>query len=293
MMNDDVSIFVPGRLCILGEHSDWAAGYRTQNKKLEKGYAIVAGLNLGVYLKGRKSSGFSYEYNGNRINLSCNQLMTYSQKDFFEYVVSSARIMHMRYEVFGANIVCEKMTLPMKKGLASSAAVCVSIIRMYNLLYDLNLSVEEEMALAYEAEISTGSMCGKMDQICAFGQGLRKICFDGDKIEVVPLKIKKELFFILVDLNGSKDTKKILSDLNAIYPVAKNEKEDKLINSLGLFNKKCVADAEKYLLDGDIKKFAGILKTYQKNFDENIACFSTELKAPLLHRLIDFSLQDI
>ena len=58
MLNNYVEVFVPGRLCILGEHSDWAAGYRTKNQKLEKGYAIVAGLNLGIYLKGWKSTSF-------------------------------------------------------------------------------------------------------------------------------------------------------------------------------------------------------------------------------------------
>lgn len=289
MLNNYVEVFVPGRLCILGEHSDWAAGYRTKNQKLEKGYAIVAGLNLGIYLKGWKSTKFSYEYNYHRINLSYDELLAYSQKDFFGYVVSSARIMQTKYKVSGAKIVCEKMTLPMKKGLASSAAICVSIIRIYNLLYDLNLTIEEEMALAYESEISIGSMCGKMDQVCAYGQGIRKICFDGDEVEVVPLKMGREMSFILVDLQGTKDTKKILSDLNAIYPIAKNIKEARLLKSLGEFNKKCVEEAERYLVKGDIKNFASVLKDFQKNFDENIACFSTELRAPLLHRLIDFS----
>ena len=140
------------------------------------------------------------------------------------------------------------------------------------------------MALAYESEISIGSMCGKMDQVCAYGQGIRKICFDGDEVEVVPLKMGKEMSFVLVDLQGTKDTKKILSDLNAIYPVAKNIKEARLLKSLGEFNKKCVEEAERYLVKGDIKNFASVLKDFQKNFDENIACFSTELRAPLLHR---------
>ena len=92
MLNNYVEVFVPGRLCILGEHSDWAAGYRTKNQKLEKGYAIVAGLNLGIYLKGWKSTKFSYEYNYHRINLSYNELLAYSQKDFFGYVVSLSLI---------------------------------------------------------------------------------------------------------------------------------------------------------------------------------------------------------
>jgi len=288
-MNDHVEVFMPGRLCILGEHSDWAASYREKNRNIEKGYAVVAGLNLGIYLKGCHSEEFSYEYNDKKITLSCEELLNNSRKDFFEYVVASARIMYMKYSVDGAKVICEKMTLPMKKGLASSAAICVAIIRLYNLLYELELSVEEEMTLAYEAEISTGAMCGKMDQICAYGQGLRKICFDGDKIEVSILKTEKELCFVLVDLHGDKDTKKILADLNAIYPFPKNDKENTLISALGCFNKESVINAETNIINGNLIGLGNNLKNFQKRFDESVACFSDELRSPVLHELIEFS----
>ncbi len=32
-----IDLFVPGRLCLFGEHSDWAGMYRTINSDLEKG----------------------------------------------------------------------------------------------------------------------------------------------------------------------------------------------------------------------------------------------------------------
>ena len=44
-----MKIFVPGRICLLGEHSDWAGGYRRTNADVEKGYAILAGTNQGIY----------------------------------------------------------------------------------------------------------------------------------------------------------------------------------------------------------------------------------------------------
>ncbi len=40
-----VRLFVPGRLCIFGEHSDWAGGYRKINKDLEIGRCIVSFVN--------------------------------------------------------------------------------------------------------------------------------------------------------------------------------------------------------------------------------------------------------
>ena len=42
-------LFVPGRICLFGEHSDWAGQYRTVNPEIEKGYTIIAGTNQGIY----------------------------------------------------------------------------------------------------------------------------------------------------------------------------------------------------------------------------------------------------
>lgn len=283
-----VEVFVPGRLCILGEHSDWAAGYRVQEHDIEKGYALVAGLNLGIYLRGYENEGFSYEFQDKKINISREKLLSWTSKNFFEYVISSAKVIHSKYNVPGARIICDKMTLPMKKGLASSAAICVAVIRIYNLLYDLKLSVEDEMTLAYEAETSTGSMCGKMDQVCAYGQGIRKVVFDADKIETFPLSISNELQFILVDLGGEKDTKRILADLNCEFTEEINTGKHKLITAIGESNKYYVEDACRYLISGNTEEFGRVLNNFQNSFDGNVACFSEKLKLPRLHRLMDY-----
>ena len=36
-----MKLFVPGRLCLFGEHSDWAGHYRTMNADIKPGAAIV------------------------------------------------------------------------------------------------------------------------------------------------------------------------------------------------------------------------------------------------------------
>lgn len=50
-----INLFVPGRLCLFGEHSDWAGMYRTVNSSLEKGTAIVSGTEQGIYATARKA----------------------------------------------------------------------------------------------------------------------------------------------------------------------------------------------------------------------------------------------
>ena len=44
-----MKIFVPGRICLFGEHSDWAGGYRRINVDIEKGYTLITGTNQGIY----------------------------------------------------------------------------------------------------------------------------------------------------------------------------------------------------------------------------------------------------
>ena len=44
-----MKIFVPGRICLFGEHSDWAGGYRRLYSDIEKGFALITGTNQGIY----------------------------------------------------------------------------------------------------------------------------------------------------------------------------------------------------------------------------------------------------
>ena len=41
-----MKLFVPGRLCLFGEHTDWAGHYRTMNADIAPGAAIVTGLSF-------------------------------------------------------------------------------------------------------------------------------------------------------------------------------------------------------------------------------------------------------
>ena len=46
-----MKLFVPGRICLFGEHTDWAGGYRRINGAIEKGYLYPPqGPGLGIEL---------------------------------------------------------------------------------------------------------------------------------------------------------------------------------------------------------------------------------------------------
>ena len=38
-------LFVPGRICLMGEHSDWAGSYRRFNREITPGMCLVSGTN--------------------------------------------------------------------------------------------------------------------------------------------------------------------------------------------------------------------------------------------------------
>jgi hypothetical protein len=48
-----IELFVPGRLCLFGEHSDWAGHYRKHNADLLPGRTLVVGTEQGLYARAR------------------------------------------------------------------------------------------------------------------------------------------------------------------------------------------------------------------------------------------------
>ena len=56
--NDEVTeLFVCGRLCILGEHSDWAGCYRHMNESIAVGQALVCLTNEGLFARCSNNRG--------------------------------------------------------------------------------------------------------------------------------------------------------------------------------------------------------------------------------------------
>ncbi len=216
-----MKIFVPGRICLFGEHSDWAGGYRRINSEIDKGYTIISGTNQGIYADVEPHSSkliFNSTLNdGTRnepleIEMDEKLLFNEAQKGgYFSYACGVAYQILSNYHVRGLKIENNLTDLPIKKGLSSSAAICVLVARAFNRIYNLKMTTRGEMQYAYQGEITTPSRCGRMDQGCAFGEKPILMVFDGDNIEIKELRIKKDLFFVIVDLKAKKNTKKKFS----------------------------------------------------------------------------------
>jgi UTP-glucose-1-phosphate uridylyltransferase len=182
-----------------------------------------------------------------------------------------------------------KTDLPVKKGLSSSAAICVLTARAFNRIYDLKLTVRGEMELAYMGEITTPSRCGRMDQGCAFGNRPVLMTFDGDLLDTTELQVNSELYLVIVDLLAHKDTMEILNRLNRSYPIAENETERGVQELLGPTNKRIVHQAVDALHSADAQRLGALMTEAQACFDQYAtpAC-PEELTAPVLHHLLNY-----
>lgn len=293
MRENYMELFVPGRLCIMGEHSDWAGKYRSTNNDIEKGYAIVTGIEEGIYARVSISEKFKIEnkitHNSFQCEMDYDKLKSIAEEGgYWSYAAGVAACVKEQFNIGGIEVVITKTTIPEKKGLSSSAAICVLVARAFNQLYNLHLNIIGEMNLAYLGEITTPSRCGKLDQACAYGKKPILMIFDGDRIEVKNIKVQKKLHFVFADLNSKKDTIKILADLNRSFPFPISDMDKTVHKGLGANNKKIVLDSIQCMESGDVEGLGKLMKKAQENFDQNVAiACPEELTAPVLHKVLN------
>ncbi len=293
-----MKLFVPGRICLFGEHSDWAARYRLNNSELEKGYTLITSTNQGVFAEikrhptrlilnttlsdGTRHGPYSLPMEGNAL------LAEAEKGGFFSYAAGVAYQILTDYRVQGLEIDNYLTDLPVKKGLSSSAAISVLVARAFNRTYDLKMTTRGEMEYAYRGETTTPSRCGRMDQGCAYQRPIL-MTFDGDRVDVREISVPENLYLVIVDLGAGKDTRLILNQLNHCYPFADSELEKSVQHYLGPVSAQITQAAYQALRNGDAETVGKLMTRAQAEFDKHLipACPS-QLTAPVLHRVLNY-----
>lgn len=289
-------LFVPGRLCLFGEHSDWAGGLRARDPSLPPGFCLVTGTDQGLHARVEPRPG---RFDMTTVLPGRDEVSSFhapadaralqavaSEGGPFSYVAGASAEYLDRYGGEGLAVRVHRQDLPVAKGLSSSAAACVLVVRAWAQVSGRELAAEEEMDLAHRGERRAGSECGRMDQVCALGQGPSFLTFDGDAMTVEPIEPRGHVPVLLVDLRGTKDTRRILDDLHACYgagggPVARGVRE-----ALGPRNRDLLGRARSAVEEGDARAVGELMSEAQAVFDRLVAPACPELAAPRLHEVL-------
>lgn len=287
-------LFVPGRLCLFGEHSDWAGARRAEDPNVAPGACLVVGTDQGIHATAVASDHFELTTclpDGSRrgpVRVSLDEsafAAAIAGGDFFSYAAGAAAEVWRRFQCGGVRIDVDAMDLPLARGLSSSAAICVLTVRAFNVTYDLGLGLRDEMELAYRGEIAAGSQCGRMDQACAYGKRPVLLRFDGPRFDVEPISVGGTFHLLMVDLMHRKDTRRILADLQRELLIG----AEGLRETLGVRNLAIVAAARTALEEGDAEALGVLMSRAQVMFDRDVApCSYAELRAPRLHAVLRF-----
>ncbi|WP_299667901.1 galactokinase [uncultured Polaribacter sp.] len=194
---DPLLIFSPGRINIIGEHTDYNGGFvfpaavdkgiASAIQKSNTGNCTAIALNLDSV-----------------IEFELDKLKPSKEGSWENYVFGVVAEIQNRNKIIGNFNIIFKGNIPGGAGMSSSAALENSVVFGLNELFDLGLTKKEMILISQKAEHNyVGVKCGIMDQYASmFGIKNNALLLDCRTIEAKPYKIDfKEHQFLLINTN--------------------------------------------------------------------------------------------
>lgn len=229
-------IFSPGRINIIGEHTDY-----------NDGFVFPSAVNKGVYAAIQKSdsnTSIAYALDKNeKIEFSLENLKPLTEGSWENYVLGVVAELHNRNNDIGNFNIVFGGDIPAGAGMSSSAALENSIVFGLNELFGLGLSKEDMILISQKAEHNyVGVKCGIMDQYASmFGIKNHALLLDCRSVKSKPYAIDfKDYEFVLINTN----VKHSLSDS------AYNERRSVCESISEKLQVKALRDATTYDLEG-------------------------------------------
>ena len=181
---EPILIFSPGRINLIGEHTDY-----------NDGFVFPAAINKGISAAIQKSSsGFctitSLNFNST-VNFELDKLKPSKEGNWENYVLGVvSEIQNRKINIGNFNIIF-KGNIPGGSGMSSSAALENSVVFGLNELFNLGLTKHEMIFISQKAEHNyVGVKCGIMDQYASmFGIKDHALHLDCRTVESKPYKI--------------------------------------------------------------------------------------------------------
>ena len=210
---EPILVFSPGRINIIGEHTDY-----------NDGFVFPAAVDKGIAAAIQKSeTGFSTAYAldmDSKIEFALDKLKPSAEGSWENYVFGVVAEIQNRNKVIGNFNIVFKGNIPGGAGMSSSAALENSVVFGLNALFNLNLTKHQMILISQKAEHNyVGVNCGIMDQYASmFGIKNNALLLDCRTIESKPYEIDfKDHQLMLINTN----VKHSLSDsaYNGVPPV--------------------------------------------------------------------------
>ena len=194
---DPLLIFSPGRINIIGEHTDY-----------NKGFVFPAAINKGIVAAIQKSeldfsTAYALDLNG-KIEFNLDKLKPLKEGRWENYVFGVVHEIQNKNKLIGNFNLVFKGNIPSGAGMSSSAALENSIVFGLNELFDLELSKHDMILISQKAEHNfVGVKCGIMDQYASmFGLKNHALLLDCRTIESQPYEIDfKDYQLMLINTN--------------------------------------------------------------------------------------------
>lgn len=177
-------VFSPGRINIIGEHTDYNGGF-----------VFPAAVNKGIAAALQKSdTGCSTAIaldKDSTVVFELDKLKPSKEGSWENYVFGVVAEIQNRNKIIGDFNIIFKGNIPGGAGMSSSAALENSVVFGLNELFDLGLTKHEMILISQKAEHNyVGVNCGIMDQYASmFGIQDHALHLDCRSVEAIPYKI--------------------------------------------------------------------------------------------------------
>ena len=246
--SEPLLIFSPGRINIIGEHTDY-----------NDGFVFPAAVDKGIVAAiGKSDSNVSTVYAADKqetLEISLKQIEPLSQGSWQNYILGVVTEIQNRSKTIGNFNIVFGGDIPEGAGMSSSAALENSVVFGLNELFDLGLSKDDMILISQKAEHNyVGVKCGIMDQYTSmFGIKNNALLLDCRTVKSKAFEIDfKDYELILINTN----VKHSLSDSSY------NDRRLVCESIAEMLNVKALRDATEY--DLETIKDQVTLENYQK-----------------------------
>ena len=181
----------PGRVNLLGEHTDY-----------NDGFVLPTAIPQRTYVELARSPGNQYQLYAARLDeyIALTEVETQSPSGYSSYVFGCIRLLQQRGFSIPPVTMTISSTVPIGAGLSSSAALEVAVLRGLRKLFELPLDDVEIARIAQQAEIEFAHVrCGIMDQMASSLADMGHMLFLDTRTlqrELLPLPVNTELIVI-------------------------------------------------------------------------------------------------